>query len=138
MTNMKWRIFVAAAAAAITSRLTTAQDDVLVPGGPIELVVQTLDADNQAQKNLVVALTDDEKSDESPTTEYWLGVQVAAVPEIAKRQLAIDHGLAVEDVSPNSPAAKADIKTLSPWRVRPENLRAGSRGTRRPKLRAHR
>src|SRR3954465_10408705 len=47
---------------------------------------------------------------DAPTSDYWLGVQVAAVPDLAKKQLAIDDGLAVEDVTDGSPAAKAEIK----------------------------
>jgi hypothetical protein len=110
MTNMKWRIFVAAAAVAITSRLTTAQDDVLVPGGPVEFLFQPLKLYTDTQDFIALTSADDEKDADAGSTEYWLGVQVAVVPEIAKRQLAIDHGLAVEDVSPSSPAAKANIK----------------------------
>jgi hypothetical protein len=104
MTKKKWLALLAAAALTISPHFTFAQDDVLVPGGPVEFQIKPLKVGVNSE-NFVV-LTDD---DEAPT-EYWLGVQVAAVPEIAKRQLGIEYGLAVEDVAEGSPAAKAEIK----------------------------
>jgi hypothetical protein len=51
-----------------------------------------------------------EQGEEAQQPDYWLGVQIAALPEVVKRQLAVEHGLTVEEVSPDSPAAKAEIK----------------------------
>ncbi|HEY2411669.1 MAG TPA: PDZ domain-containing protein [Pirellulaceae bacterium] len=112
MTNTKRLTLLAAALTAATFPLmATGQDDVLIPGGPIELIVEQLNPPILKTFNVVLNEDDDKAdNDESSATEYWLGVQVAVVPELAKRQLAIDHGLAVEDVSPDSPAAKAEIK----------------------------
>jgi len=118
MTNTKWLTLLAAAIAAVNLSLpATAQDDVLIPGGPLELVVQPLNSAEKLPDHFVLAFLDDDKAEkdkadkgDSPSTEYWLGVQVEVVPEIARRQLAIDHGLAVEDVAPESPAAKAEIR----------------------------
>jgi hypothetical protein len=91
------------------------QEDVLVPGATIALRAELLNEEKpQNQELVLVALRDDnqgdEKAEETPGGEYWLGVQVAVLPEITKRQLVLKHGLAVEEVSPGSPAAKAEIK----------------------------
>src|SRR5205085_284230 len=48
--------------------------------------------------------------EETPQSEYWLGLQLAALPEIVKKQLAVEDGLTVEEVAADSPAAKAEIK----------------------------
>ena len=94
-----------------TGRALTAQEDVLIPGGPIEYTVQPFDARSKRQFDVSVALADDEgKADEAPKGDYWLGIQIAALPEVAKQQLGVEHGLAVEVVLPDSPAAKAEIK----------------------------
>ena len=76
------------------------QEDGRVPGGPPAYTVRA------------IALTDEvDASDQNKDEEeYWLGVQIAALPELAKQQLGVDHGLAVEDVAADSPAAKAEIK----------------------------
>jgi membrane-associated protease RseP (regulator of RpoE activity) len=47
---------------------------------------------------------------EAPQSEYWLGLQIAALPEVIKKQLAVEDGLVVEEVAEDSPAAKAEIK----------------------------
>ncbi len=57
-----------------------------------------------------MARVNDSDDEETSSSDYWLGVQVAALPELTKRQLALKHGLAVEDVTADSPAAKAEIK----------------------------
>jgi hypothetical protein len=57
-----------------------------------------------------LTLVEDESDDDAPQSDYWLGLQIAALPEVAKRQLNVEHGLAVEDVLVDSPAAKAEIK----------------------------
>src|SRR5262245_32166707 len=88
----------------------TAQEDVLVPGSPTEFRVEPFKTDVNAQFDVLFELANDEKDGEAPANEYWLGLQVATLPEITKRQLVINHGLAVEDVSPDSPAAKAEIR----------------------------
>lgn len=93
--------------------VAASQENVLVPGGPIELRVESLKPENHQNLNVLVARLDDDKvdqEDDTPGSEYWLGLQVAALPEITKRQLAIKHGLAVEDVTAESPAARAEIK----------------------------
>lgn len=105
----------AAVAAALICPLTSsAQEDVLVPGGPIALRVEPLKVEGAGNLEVALAVAGDEKGDvkeeESQGSDYWLGVQVAAVPELVKRQMALKHGLAVEDVTADSPAAKAEIK----------------------------
>jgi hypothetical protein len=72
--------------------------------GKVRLIHGSEDKDN-----LIIALADD-VAEGLPQSDYWIGVQVAAVPDVAKKQLAIEDGLAVEEVTPDSPAAKAEIK----------------------------
>src|SRR5262245_3763503 len=92
-----------------TCRETAAQQDVLIAGGPIEYTVEPLQEAAKENVDVVLALAG-ESADDTPQSEYWLGVQVAAVPDVAKKQLAIEDGLAVEEVTQDSPAAKAEIK----------------------------
>src|ERR1044071_3588669 len=111
MTNTKWIACLAVAVACNLPLLGVGQDDVLIPADQVEFRVKPLV--ELAVPIFDVAFNlDDEKTEkaDSGSTEYWLGVQVAVGPAIAKRQLAIDHGLAVEEVAPDSPAAKAEIK----------------------------
>jgi hypothetical protein len=105
----------AVVAAALSSPLaSSAQENVLVPGAPIALRVEPFQVEGAENLEVALAVADDVKGDaqeeEAASSEYWLGVQVAALPELAKRQLALKHGLAVEDVTADSPAAKAEIK----------------------------
>ncbi|MEX2173021.1 MAG: PDZ domain-containing protein [Pirellulaceae bacterium] len=44
--------------------------------------------------------------------EYWIGIVLGELPPIAKAQLGLEHGLVVEEVVPDSPAAKAGFKAL--------------------------
>src|SRR3954469_14424649 len=59
-------------------------------------------------KNLVV-LTEDDKAD-LPESDFWLGLRIGALPDVAKRQLAVDDGVVVEEVLADSPASKAELK----------------------------
>jgi hypothetical protein len=47
---------------------------------------------------------------EAPQSEYWLGIGLEPLPDVAKQQLGIEHGLVVADVAEDGPAAKAEIK----------------------------
>jgi len=42
--------------------------------------------------------------------EYWIGVHLGEVPQIAKSQLKLDHGLTTIAVMPDGPARKAGIE----------------------------
>jgi len=104
---------VAGAAVAFAGSALVAQEDVLIPGGPIEYSAQPLNlffSPAQANRVLYTLVSDEGAADEAPKSEYWLGVQIAALPDVAKQQLGIEDGLAVEDVMPDGPAAKAEIK----------------------------
>jgi membrane-associated protease RseP (regulator of RpoE activity) len=46
----------------------------------------------------------------APIGEYWIGIALGELPPVAKKQLQLEHGLVVEDVLPDSPAAKAEFK----------------------------
>jgi membrane-associated protease RseP (regulator of RpoE activity) len=50
------------------------------------------------------------KVEEVPTGDYYIGIALGELPEVAKRQLHLEHGLVVDDVLPDSPAAKAEFK----------------------------
>ena len=106
----KWPAAAVVAAALGWPLMASAQEDVLVPGGPIELRVEPLKAEIAQLADVLVARVNDSDDEETSSSDYWLGVQVAALPELTKRQLALKHGLAVEDVTADSPAAKAEIK----------------------------
>jgi hypothetical protein len=42
--------------------------------------------------------------------KYWIGIVLGELPELARKQLQLEYGLVVEDVVPDSPAAKAEFK----------------------------
>ena len=42
--------------------------------------------------------------------EYWIGVQLATLDELARSQLKLEQGVAAQDVIPDSPAAKAGLQ----------------------------
>jgi hypothetical protein len=46
----------------------------------------------------------------APVGEYWIGIALGELPPVAKKQLNLEHGLVVEEVLPDSPAAKAEFK----------------------------
>jgi hypothetical protein len=85
-----------------------AQDEVPVLGGPAESRAR-LNVEPVGEGGLFYVVADQgEIADDEG--EYWLGVQLAALPELAKQQLGVEHGLAVEEVAADSPAAKAEIR----------------------------
>jgi len=115
----------AGAAALASGGVVGAQEDVVRPGGPLEYIVRPLhDAGFPVATTFTIAADDDAAKDdaarddaakegekrETSSPRYWLGVEIASVPEFAREQLAIDEGLLVEDVADDSPAAKAEIK----------------------------
>jgi hypothetical protein len=65
----------------------------------------------------------------APAVEYWLGIQVLPVPQAVRDQLGISgkEGLLVEEVVPNSPAAKAGVAKHDVL------LRAGEKSLREPR-----
>jgi PDZ domain-containing protein len=91
------------------SRVGMGQDDDLAARGTIENALQLVQTAADGKSSVVFALAD-ELANSVPQGEYWLGVQVAALPEVVKKQLVLEDGLAVEEVTPDSPAAKAEIK----------------------------
>src|SRR5262245_44978675 len=47
-------------------------------------------------------------TDEAPPLgEYWIGIALGELPEVARKQLKLEHGLVVDDVIADSPASKA-------------------------------
>jgi PDZ domain len=113
MTKHGWLKVVALVAIGVgmvwTCRQATAQQDVLIPGGPTEFTVEPLQDAAKEKVDVLLALAG-ELADDTPQSEYWLGLQVAALPEVLKKQLVLEDGLAVEEVTQESPAAKAEIK----------------------------
>ena len=65
-----------------------------------------------AEEQEVLFLLDDKESEASADGEYWLGIGLSPLPELARQQLGLEGGLVVEDVAAESPAAKAEIKRL--------------------------
>jgi len=111
MTRSKWirGLALVAIAVAMAGGVSRAQDDV-APEKAVETAKQLLQAAAAQDKAKAVFEIANELVFDVPPSDYWLGVQVAAVPDVAKKQLAIEDGLAVEDVTDGSPAAKAEIK----------------------------
>jgi len=85
-----------------------------VPAPPIAVPVRaTLKAPADGQAKDVFAFIADGAQvavEEAPTSEYWIGIALGELPEVAKKQLKLEHGLVVDDVLPDSPAAKAEFK----------------------------
>ena len=103
-----WKCLFVCAGLALATGVSFGQQDVLIPGGPVEFSVQPLD---EPRADLLFAFVrSDEEAADDAKSEYWLGVQVSHVPEVAKQQLGIENGLVVREVVPDSPAAKADIR----------------------------
>lgn len=67
-----------------------------------------------------------EDAEEAARSEYWVGVQLNDVPELAKVQLRLDYGLAVVATMPDSPALKAGLQ------IHDILLKAGERELREP------
>jgi PDZ domain len=61
------------------------------------------------QGDVLVRLVEGD-SEEPLVSEYWLGIMFESLPDVVKQQLGIEHGLAVADVTAESPAAKAGFK----------------------------
>src|SRR3954468_15877494 len=113
MLRRSWRWLACAitgAMAAAMGHAVMAQADVLILTEPIEYHVQPLNLRTTRRGDAVYFIAEEAKTAQGDESEYWLGVQIAALPEVAKQQLGIDQGLVVEDVAPDSPAAKAEIK----------------------------
>jgi hypothetical protein len=51
-----------------------------------------------------------ETGDQPRPSDYWIGIALGELPALAKQQLNLEHGLVVEDVLPDSPAAKALVQ----------------------------
>jgi len=90
------------------------QEAAPVPAPPIAVPVRaTLKAPADGQAKDVFALIADGAQvavEEAPTSEYWIGIALGELPEVAKKQLKLEHGLVVDDVLEGSPAAKAEFK----------------------------
>lgn len=53
----------------------------------------------------------DAKERRVPLPKFWIGIQGDQVDETLRSQLGIEHGILVRGVMPDSPAAKAGVKT---------------------------
>ena len=86
---------------------------------PIELTLRAPDAGEVGE---VIALIADgvqavaqvveevQSVDEAQPSEYYIGIALGELPAVVKAQLKLDHGLVVDDVFADSPAAKAEFK----------------------------
>lgn len=111
-TNVNWKL---AAVLALASATAVAQEvSPLVPvppvppaptSGAIPLRVTLATAPEEE-----IRFITDAQSDVPAPSEYWIGIVLGELPEIAKQQLKVDGGIVVEDVLPDSPAAKAEFK----------------------------
>jgi hypothetical protein len=82
---------------------------------PIEVVLQAQSPGTSQAPNVITLITDavqeGAKVEQAPTSEYYLGIALGELPEVAKKQLKLEHGLVVDEVLPDSPAAKAEFKS---------------------------
>jgi hypothetical protein len=101
--NWFWAMTLAVFGGVCGDKLAMGEDDILAR--ELKNAVKSAQAAVDHNLNVIVNL-----EDELADSDYRLGVQVSAVPEIAKKQLAVEDGLAVDEVTPESPAAKAEIK----------------------------
>ena len=82
---------------------------------PVEITLQAKSPDG-GQTDDVVALVNEAVQElttevqEAPPSEYYIGIALGELPELVKTQLKLEYGLVVEDVLPDSPAAKAEFK----------------------------
>jgi membrane-associated protease RseP (regulator of RpoE activity) len=109
---MRGLALVVVAGAIVTDGLARAQDapeKAIGNAKAIDKAKQLLQAAAAQDKAKAAIAIANELVFDVPPSDYWLGVQVAGLPEVAKKQLAIEDGLAVEDVTDGSPAAKAQI-----------------------------
>src|SRR5262245_30443420 len=89
-----------------------------VPQYPVPLEV-TLRAPSEAEDVIaliadgvqaIAAAVDETAADEAPTSEYYIGIALGELPAVAKTQLKLEHGVVIDEVLPDSPAAKAEFK----------------------------
>ena len=77
------------------------QDDALrlrLPGG-------------EPEHKWIVNFLNNEATDSGEENSRWIGVQVTELPELLRSHLKLDHGVLVEDVLADAPAAEAGVKT---------------------------
>ncbi len=51
-----------------------------------------------------------ELTESLPRSDYWIGIAIGTLPDVAKQQLKLEHGLVVAEVMEGSPAEKAEFK----------------------------
>lgn len=102
-------------AAPITSARSQEATPVPAPpsAAPFRLTLKT--AGEGEAKGVLALIADDAqgataKVEEVPTSEYYIGIALGELPEVAKTHLKLEHGLVIDDVIADSPAAKADFK----------------------------
>lgn len=59
----------------------------------------------------IKAADGEEEANPLPVSDYWIGIALGELPELAKQQLGLKQGVVVSDVLEGSPAAKAEFKT---------------------------
>jgi hypothetical protein len=58
----------------------------------------------------LVADDEDQAAEAPPRSDYWIGIALGELPELAKIQLGVEDGLVVSEVVEDSPAAKARLQ----------------------------
>jgi hypothetical protein len=100
-----WKLRLATVVATVAAGAIAAEAAAQAPQTRFELVhPPTVDRE--------VVYVADSPNDALPTSDYWIGIHMATpwLPELAKAQLGLEHGLMVERAMPDSPAAKAGIE----------------------------
>ena len=100
------------------SNVAKGQDDVLVPSGVLQNTLKLFQTPSDDGKQTVVFALADDPAANVPQSDYWLGVQVAALPEVVKKQLVLEDGLAVEEVTPTVQRPKPKSGNTTFWSKR--------------------
>ena len=104
MSRITWQHWLLCGLVAVMPWLTTsARAEDPAPEAPRATRVRTA-----PPEGLVRVFTGE--GEETLVGEYWLGIALATLPDVAKQQLGIENGLAVADVTADSPATKAGVK----------------------------
>lgn len=111
-TNVNWKlaaVLALASAAAVAQEVSPPVPVPPVPPAPTSGAIPLRVTLATAPEEEIRFITD-AQSDVPAPSEYWIGIVLGELPEIAKQQLKVDGGIVVEDVLPDSPAAKAEFK----------------------------
>jgi len=78
--------------------------------GPVRFLITNL-GDETGTVGVDEVTQADAVADEQQPPALWLGIHLGEVPEILRKHLRLERGVLAQDVSPDSPAAKAGVES---------------------------